>query len=140
MSKAPKRKGVRERLDNISRDIEKLQAQESLLLQMLGEEPIQATLKATAKRALKLSVKIKILELRESQAHSGFEAAMAVELSEAGSDTIGVELETDRTLGGLCDWVEPEAPASVDLPLEGAAALKAAVVTVALQTTTGLLA
>ncbi len=51
---------------------------------------------------------------------------------------IGAALEADRTLGGLCDWVEPEAPASVDLPVEGAAALKAAVITVALHyTTTG---
>ena len=38
--------------------------------------------------------------------------------------SIGAALEADRTLGGLCDWVEPEAPASVDLPVEGAAALK----------------
>ena len=54
---------------------------------------------------------------------------------------IGAELEADRTLGGLCDWVEPEAPASVDLPIEGAAALKAAVITVVLHyTTTGPLA
>ena len=48
---------------------------------------------------------------------------------------IGTALESDRTLGGLCDWVEPEAPASVDLPIEGAAALKAAVVTVVLHYT-----
>ena len=54
---------------------------------------------------------------------------------------IGAALEADRTLGGLCDWVEPEAPASVDLPVEGAAALKAAVITVVLHyTTTGPLA
>jgi hypothetical protein len=54
---------------------------------------------------------------------------------------IGTTLEADRTLGGLCDWVEPEAPSSVDLPVEGAAALKAAVVTVVLHyTTTGPLA
>ena len=54
---------------------------------------------------------------------------------------IGTTLEIDRTLGGLCDWVEPEAPASVDLPIEGAAALKAAIVTVVLHyTTTGPLA
>ena len=51
---------------------------------------------------------------------------------------IGSALEADRTLGGLCDWVEPEAPASVDFPVEGAAALKAAVITVVLHyTTTG---
>lgn len=54
---------------------------------------------------------------------------------------IGTAVEADRTLGGLCDWVEPEAPASVDLPIEGAAALKAAVITVVLHyTTTGPLA
>ena len=55
--------------------------------------------------------------------------------------SIGMALDADRTLGGLCDWVEPEAPASVDLPIEGAAALKAAIVTVVLHyTTTGPLA
>ena len=54
---------------------------------------------------------------------------------------IGTALEADRTLGGLCDWVEPEAPASVDLPIEGAAALKAAVITLNLHySTTGPLA
>jgi len=45
---------------------------------------------------------------------------------------IGAALQADRTLDGLCDWVEPEAPASVDLPVEGAASLKAAVITVVL--------
>ena len=54
---------------------------------------------------------------------------------------IGAALETDRTLGGHCDWVEPEAPTSVDLPVEGAAALKAAVITLVLHySTTGPLA
>ncbi|MFN3311881.1 MAG: acyl-CoA transferase [Hyphomonas sp.] len=54
---------------------------------------------------------------------------------------VGNALEADRTLGGLCDWIEPEAPASVDLPIEGAAALKAAIITVVLHyTTTGPLA
>jgi hypothetical protein len=54
---------------------------------------------------------------------------------------IGTALEADRTLGGLCDWVEADAPASVDLPIDGAAALKAAVITVVLHyTTTGPLA
>ena len=54
---------------------------------------------------------------------------------------IGAAIEADRTLGGLCDWVEPEPPASVDLPIDGAAALKAAVITVVLHyTSTGPLA
>jgi hypothetical protein len=39
---------------------------------------------------------------------------------------IGTTLAADRTLGGLCDWVEAEAPRPVDLPVEGAASLKAA--------------
>lgn len=51
---------------------------------------------------------------------------------------IGEALEGDRTLGGLCDWIEPEAVSSVDLPIEGAATLKAAVITVVLHyTSTG---
>ena len=50
--------------------------------------------------------------------------------------SIGTALAADRTLGGLCDWIEAEAPASVDLPVEGAVSLKAAVVTVFLHYTT----
>lgn len=41
---------------------------------------------------------------------------------------IGAEIAADRTLGGLADWVEPEAPEPVDLPVEGGSSLKAAVV------------
>jgi hypothetical protein len=40
---------------------------------------------------------------------------------------VGMVLTADRTLGGLCDWVEAEAPRPVDLPVAGAASLKAAV-------------
>jgi hypothetical protein len=43
---------------------------------------------------------------------------------------VGAIIVADRTLGGLCDWVEPEAPEPVDLPVEGAASLKAAVIPV----------
>ena len=49
---------------------------------------------------------------------------------------IGTALAADRTLGGLCDWVEAEAPEPVDLPIEGAASLKAAAITVVLHYTT----
>lgn len=45
---------------------------------------------------------------------------------------IGTVLAADRTMGGQCDWVEAEAPEPVDLPIVGAAALKAAVITVVL--------
>ena len=53
-------------------------------------------------------------------------------LFDALTASIGAALATDRTLGGLCDWVDAEAPEPVDLPIEGAAALKAAVITVIL--------
>lgn len=46
--------------------------------------------------------------------------------------SIGAAVAVDRTLGGLCDWVEAEAPRPVDLPVEGAASLKAAVISVVL--------
>jgi hypothetical protein len=50
--------------------------------------------------------------------------------------SIGAAIAADRTLGGLCDWVEAEAPRPVDLPIEGAASLKAAVVPVVLHHST----
>ena len=53
-------------------------------------------------------------------------------LFDALAADIGMALTADRTLGGLCDWVEAEAPEPVDLPIEGAAALKAAVITIVL--------
>jgi hypothetical protein len=46
--------------------------------------------------------------------------------------SVGAALAADRTLGGLCDWVEAQAPRPVDLPIEGAASLKAAVIPVVL--------
>jgi hypothetical protein len=50
--------------------------------------------------------------------------------------SIGTAIAADRTLGGLCDWIEADAPRPVDLPVEGAASLKAAVITVVLHYTT----
>jgi len=49
---------------------------------------------------------------------------------------IGAALAANRTLGGLCDWVEPEAPQPSDLPVEGAETIKAAVITVVLHYST----
>jgi hypothetical protein len=43
---------------------------------------------------------------------------------------VGAVLSVDRTLGGLCDWAE--APRPVDLAVEGAAGLKAAVIPIVL--------
>jgi hypothetical protein len=45
---------------------------------------------------------------------------------------VGNALTADRTLGGLSDWVEAEAPRPVDLAVEGAATLKAAVIPIVL--------
>ena len=50
--------------------------------------------------------------------------------------SIGTALAADRTLGGLCEWVEAKAPQPVDLPVEGAASLKAAVIPVVLHYST----
>ena len=45
---------------------------------------------------------------------------------------IGAAIDVDRTLRGLCDWVEAEAPEPVDLPVEGSAAIKAAIIPIIL--------
>ena len=50
--------------------------------------------------------------------------------------SVGATLAADRTLGGLCDWIEAEAPRPVDLAVEGAASLKAAVIPVVLHYST----
>ncbi len=50
--------------------------------------------------------------------------------------SVGTAIAADRTLGGFCDWIEAEAPKPVDLPVEGAASLKAAVIPVVLHYTT----
>ena len=48
----------------------------------------------------------------------------------------GAVISAARTLGGRCDWVEAEAPRPVDLPIEGAASLKAAVIPIILHYST----
>lgn len=45
---------------------------------------------------------------------------------------ISAVISADRTLRGLCDWVEAEAPEPVDLPVDGAAAIKAGIVPIIL--------
>jgi hypothetical protein len=74
------------------------------------------------------------------QHRAEIEAVVQGSARDAAFDTlcasIGATIAANRTLGGLCDWIEAEAPASVDLPIEGAAALKAAVVTVVLHYST----
>ncbi|SEO90110.1 hypothetical protein SAMN04490248_11586 [Salinihabitans flavidus] len=57
-------------------------------------------------------------------------------LFDALTAQIGAVIAADRTLGGLCDWVEPEAPEPVDLPVEAGAPLKAAVIPVVLHYST----
>jgi hypothetical protein len=49
---------------------------------------------------------------------------------------VGAALAADRTLGGHCDWVEAEAPHPVDLAVDGAATLKAAVIGIVLHYST----
>jgi len=49
---------------------------------------------------------------------------------------IGAAIAANRTLGGLCDWIEAAAPKPIDLPIEGGEALKAAIIDITLIYTT----
>lgn len=49
---------------------------------------------------------------------------------------VGQAVTADRTLGGLCDWAEGEAPAPLSLAIEGAEGLKAATLTLVLHYST----
>lgn len=68
------------------------------------------------------------------------EAVVQGSARDASFDTliasIGAAITADRTLSGLCDWAEAGAPRPVDLPVEGAATLKAALIPVILHYTT----
>lgn len=46
--------------------------------------------------------------------------------------SIGAAIAVDRTFGGLCDYALGEAPAPVDLPIDGAEGLKAATIGIVL--------
>lgn len=50
-------------------------------------------------------------------------------------ETVGLTIAADRTLGGLCDWIEADAPEPVDLAIEGATGIKAAVLVLTLHYT-----
>lgn len=50
---------------------------------------------------------------------------------------VGVAIAADRTLGGLCDFVQGEAMAPVELPIDGAEGIKAASVGIILTYATG---
>lgn len=49
---------------------------------------------------------------------------------------IGAAITMDRTFGCLCDWAEAEAPRPVNLAVDGAASLKAAVIAIVLHYST----
>lgn len=51
---------------------------------------------------------------------------------DALKQAVGAALVTDRTLGGLCDYVVGEAPAPLMLPIDGADGFKAATIPVVL--------
>lgn len=74
------------------------------------------------------------------QHRAEIEAVVQGAARDAAFDTltasIGSALAADRALGGLCDWVEAEAPRPVDLPVDGGASLKAAVIPVILHFST----
>ncbi|KZK84876.1 hypothetical protein PsAD13_01409 [Pseudovibrio sp. Ad13] len=51
---------------------------------------------------------------------------------DALKQTVGAAIASDRSLGGLCDYLEAGAPAPIDLALEGTEAVKAASITIKL--------
>lgn len=53
---------------------------------------------------------------------SGLDAAF-----DALAEKVGQAIIADRTLGGRCDWIQNHAPEPVDLAVEGATNIKAAV-------------
>ena len=50
--------------------------------------------------------------------------------------TVAVAVSADRTLGGLCDWIEAQAPAPQDVSPEGGQPIKAAIVPIILHYST----
>ncbi len=64
-----------------------------------------------------------IVQKAPAEATAGLDALLA---------ELGIALSTDRTLGGLVDWIEWSAPQTRDLAVDGAAGLKGAMVTVTL--------
>lgn len=51
------------------------------------------------------------------------------------AEQVGQAIAADRTLGGLCDWIETDAPEPADLAVEGAPTIKAAVLILTLHYT-----
>ena len=51
------------------------------------------------------------------------------------AERIGQVIAADRTLGGLCDWIETDAPEPADLAVEGAPTIRAAVLILTLHYT-----
>jgi hypothetical protein len=66
---------------------------------------------------------LEVIVQSTSNRDSGFDALCA---------HVGAVIAADRTLRGLCDWVEAEAAEPVDLPVEGAASLKAGIIPIIL--------
>ncbi len=64
-----------------------------------------------------------LVELQAAERDAAFDAL---------ARAVGAAVAADRTLGGLCDWVEGAAPAPLALAIEGAESMKAATITVVL--------
>lgn len=85
MARAPTMSDLRSRLESIQRDIEKLKAQEALLLEMLQEAPRETK----GGRAKKGSVKQAVIDLLTEVGARGLNANSALELAQ----NKGIELE-----------------------------------------------
>lgn len=84
MAKGKQMKVLEDRLELVRREMEKLKAQEALLLDMIRVETGEPMIRARAPRS---NVKLAVLDLLARFQESGLNAAMAVEYAkEAGSN------------------------------------------------------
>lgn len=82
-------------------------------------EPLMSPLRYVYEHRAELEVYV--------QAGTGRETAMDAILA-----AVGAAISTEPTLGGLCDWVEPQAPAPSDVPFEAGVPFRSATVPVLL--------
>ena len=109
-----------------------------LTCDVLRNEPLAQTVPAVGLAILRDGAPGEPIEVTLSPLTYHYDHAAELELytsdasRDATFDARGVEiaaaLAADRTLGGLCDWVEAGPPESEDLAVDGGASIKAAVI------------
>jgi hypothetical protein len=102
------------------------------LANLLPREFLRLSLRTTSEPEALAAARIVRAALDEGFATVGARMRAGTITAAEAEAVIGTALAADRTLGGLCDWVEAEAPKPVDLAVDGASTLKAAVIPIVL--------